>query len=182
MAAAISVLKQYYEGAFLQVATKTGAATNAAAAQTTTKSGLRMKDASTIIGVLEVAESDFTKLLAESETAEETAAQAFKKLAQEAKVSKAAKMAEVKGKESEIKTLSVQVENYKEDRSSVQEELDAVLTYLDKLKPQCEVKAMSYEEKVAKREAEIEGLKEALGIMEGQDIPALVQVKAHLRR
>ena len=41
---------------------------------------------------------------------------------------------------------------------------------------------MSYEEKVARREAEIEGLKEALGILEGQDIPALVQVNSHLRR
>jgi len=41
---------------------------------------------------------------------------------------------------------------------------------------------MSYEEKVARREAEIDGLKEALGILEGQDIPAFVQIKAHLRR
>ena len=45
-----------------------------------------------------------------------------------------------------------------------------VLAYLDKLKPECEVKVMSYEEKVARREAEIEGLKEALGILEGEDI------------
>ena len=51
-----------------------------------------------------------------------------------------------------------------------------------KLRHQCESKAMSYEEKVARREAEIEGLKEALGILEGEDIPALVQVSAHLRR
>ena len=44
-----------------------------------------------------------------------------------------------------------------------------MLTYLDKLKPECEVKVMSYEEKVARREAEIDGLKEALGIIEGSD-------------
>ena len=64
----------------------------------------------------------------------------------------------------------------------MKEELDAVNDYLAKLKPECECKAMSYEEKVARREAEIEGLKEALGILEGQDIPAFVQVNAHLRR
>ena len=47
--------------------------------------------------------------------------------------------------------------------------------YLDKLRPECEVKVMSYEEKVARREAEIEGLKQALSILEGQDIPVLMQ-------
>ena len=33
--------------------------------------------------------------------------------------------------------------NYKEDHATVSSELDAVLTYLDKLKPQCETKVMS---------------------------------------
>ena len=78
--------------------------------------------------------------------------------------------------------LSTNLQNYNEDKASVGGELDAVLAYLDKLKPECEVKVMSYEEKVARREAEIDGLKEALGILEGEDIPALIQVKAHLRR
>ena len=44
-------------------------------------------------------------------------------------------------------------------------ELDAVLAYLDKLKPQCEVKVPSYEERKAAREQEIEGLKNALDIL-----------------
>merc|ERR1719377_423314 len=134
-----------------------------------------MKDASTIVGVLEVAESDFTKLLAEANTQEETAAAAFKKLQQESAVVKAAQTAEIKGKQSEAKSLTAQLANYKEDKTAVGEELDAVLAYLDKLKPQCEVKAMSYEEKVARREAEIDGLKEALAILDGQDIPAFLQ-------
>ena len=55
--------------------------------------------------------------------------------------------------------------------------------YLDKLKPQCESKAMSYEEKVARREAEIDGLKEALSILEGQTLAVeFVQKNAFLSR
>jgi hypothetical protein len=178
VAAATQVLKSYYEGgSFIQVSAKTGLKSKQPAF-----GGASGGVGGAIISVLEVAESDFSKLLAEAETDEETAAAAYAKLADENKVTKASKEAEVKGKQSEIRSLSTNLQNYKEDKASVGEELDAVLAYLDKLKPECEVKVMSYEEKVARREAEIEGLKEALGILEGTDIPALVQVSAHLRR
>jgi len=119
---------------------------------------------------LEVAEEDFTRLYAEVDQSETEAADAYEKLTTENKVSKATKAAEVKGKLSEIKTLEVQLEQSKEDHASTSAELDAVLAYLDKLKPQCETKVMSYEEKVAKRNAEIEGLKEALSILEGTSV------------
>ena len=35
--------------------------------------------------------------------------------------------------------------NYKEDKETTGKELDAVLAYLDKLKPQCETKVTSME-------------------------------------
>merc|ERR550514_2708743 len=177
VAAAIQVLKSYYEGSFIQLSAMT-----ALKSKQPSFGGASSDVGGTIISVLEVAESDFTKLLAEANADEESAATALSKLVQENKVTKASKEAEVKGKQSEIRSLSVNLQNYNEDKASVGEELDAVLAYLDKLKPECEVKVMSYEEKVARREAEISGLKEALGILEGQDIPALLQVKAHLRR
>merc|ERR1719389_1230600 len=96
---------------------------------------------------------------------EAEAAAAYKKLMDDNKVSRAAKLAEAKGAESEIKSLDVAMKNGQEDLDTVTKELDAVLTYMEKLKPQCESKAMSYEEKTKRREAEIEGLKEALGIL-----------------
>merc|ERR1719355_461050 len=99
----------------------------------------------------------------------------------ENKVSKAAKQADAKGKASEIKSLTVSLEHSKEDHASVSAELDAVNSYIDKLRPQCEEKAMSYEEKKAKREAEIAGLKEALEILSGDGL-ALVQTKTNLRK
>merc|ERR1719454_2034085 len=172
VAAAIQVLRSYYEGAFIQLASKTAL-----------KSKAKKSDVGgTIISILEVAESDFTKMLAEADTDEESAASAYTKMVNENKVTKASKEAEIKGKQSESRSLSTNLQNYNEDKAAVGAELDAVLAYLDKLKPQCETKVMSYEEKVARREAEIDGLKEALGILEGTDIPALVQIQTHLRR
>jgi len=53
------------------------------------------------------------------------------------------------------------------DLRITQEELHAAMEYYEKLKPDCEVKVMSYAEKKAAREAEIESLKEALELLAG---------------
>jgi len=162
VAKAIEVLKNFYEGSLLQV----GSATSLKSKQPEF-GGAKSDIASTIISVLEMSEEDFTTLLAESEATEDEAAKAYEKLTDENKVSKAAKETEAKGKASEVKSLTVQLGHSKEDHASVSSELDAVNAYIEKLKPQCESKAMSYAEKKAKREAEIEGLKEALDILSG---------------
>merc|ERR1719271_1447380 len=84
------------------------------------------------------ADAEFTELLAEATAAENAALDAFEKLAKKSKLSRTAKIEEVKGKESETKTLEMNLLNYKEDKETTGKELDAVLEYLDKLKPQCE--------------------------------------------
>merc|ERR1719261_2153843 len=162
VAKAIEVLKNFYEGSFIQLSSKTNLKS-----KQPELGGAKSDIAHTIISVLEMSEEDFTTLLAETEATEDEAAKAYKTLTDENKVSKASKEAEAKGKASEIKSLTVQLEHSKEDHASVSSELDAVNAYIDKLRPQCEEKAMSYAEKKAKREAEIAGLKEALGILEG---------------
>jgi DNA repair exonuclease SbcCD ATPase subunit len=167
VAKAISVLTEYYSSAsFVQTKEAPEFASN------------KGDIASTITSMLEVAESDLSKLLAETEAAESSAVTAFEELTQENKVSKATKMADAKSKAQEVKSTDVALSNYKEDKTSLTSELDAVLAYLDKLKPQCETKVMSYAERKAKREAEIEGLKEALTILSET---ALLQVKTTLR-
>jgi len=176
VAKAIEVLKNFYEGSFIQVK----ATTNLKSKQPEF-GGAKSDIASTIISVLEMSEEDFTTLLAETEATEDEAAKAYAALTDENKISKTTKETEAKGKASEVKSLTVQLEHSKEDHGSVSSELDAVLSYIDKLKPQCEEKAMSYEEKKAKREAEIEGLKEALEILAGDGL-ALVQTKLSLRQ
>merc|ERR1719428_391576 len=176
VAKAIEVLKNFYEGSFLQVSSKTSLKS-----KQPEFGGAKSDIAHTIISVLEMSEEDFTTLLAETEATEDEAAKAYKTLTDENKISKATKETEAKGKASEIKSLTVSLEQSKEDHASVSKELDAVNAYIDKLRPQCEEKAMSYEEKKAKREAEIAGLKEALEILAGDGL-ALVQTKTNLRQ
>merc|ERR1719408_712149 len=134
-----------------------------------------------IISILEMSNEDFVKLHSETESNEAEAAEEYEKLMNDNKASKGAKQAEVKASLSEIKSLTVALENSGEDHAMTSEELAAVMDYLEKLKPQCEEKVMSYAEKKARREAEIAGLKEALEILSGA---ALVQVGArrHLRQ
>jgi chromosome segregation ATPase len=156
--AAMGVLKSFYEGGAL-IQTQRSSRPEFGGAKTDAASG--------IISVLEVAESDFTRLLAETETEEDAAADAYAKQTEENKVSKATKEADAKAKASEVKSLTVQLGHAEEDHASTSTELDAVNAYVDKLRPQCEEKAMSYEEKKAAREAEIAGLKEALEILSG---------------
>jgi hypothetical protein len=156
VANAIQVLQSYYsQGSFVQ----------ARSGQAPELGGAKSDIGSTIISMLEVAESEFTELLSEATAAENAAASAFEKLARKSKISRTAKIEEAKGKESETKTLEMNLLNYKEDKETTGKELDAVLEYLDKLKPQCETKVMSYAERKARREADIAGLKEALAIL-----------------
>jgi chromosome segregation ATPase len=154
VANAIQVLQQYYsQGSFAQVSQAPDF-------------GSAKSDISTqILGMLEVAESDFTRLLAESEADEKSAQTSFDKLTQENAVARAANAEEVKGKENEVKRVEMSLLNYKEDHETTAKELDAVLKYLDELKPQCETKVMTYAERKAAREDEIAGLKEALEIL-----------------
>jgi hypothetical protein len=163
VAKAIEVLQSFYGGAAL-IQLKSS---------TTLKSKTKAKDtkqdgaAGVIIGILETAQEDFTSLLAESEAVESEAQSTYDKMTTENKIAKASKQAEAKAKGSEVKSVTSSLEMSKEDQASTSKELDAVNSYIDKLKPECESKAMSYEEKKAARDAEIEGLKEALNILSG---------------
>jgi chromosome segregation ATPase len=154
VANAIAVLQDYYSsGSFVQ------------SKEAPELGGAKTDIASTIMSMLEVAESDFTSLLAEAEASEKEAQTSYDKLVEQNTITKTSNTQEVKGMESKVKSEETALLNYKEDFATTGKELDAVLAYLDKLKPQCETKVMSYAERVAKREAEIEGLKEALDIL-----------------
>merc|ERR1719217_820511 len=93
---------------------------------------------------------------------------------------KMTKEMEIKGKESELKTLKTTLTDLASDKEGLSGELSAVLEYLDKLKPQCETKAPSYAERKAARDQEIEGLKVALDTLSAP--AALLQTGNHLRR
>ena len=80
----------------------------------------------------------------------------YDKLVSDSKMLKATKTMEIKGKQSEVASLKTTMSDLGTDKESLTGELDAVLAYLDKLKPQCETKVPSYEERKAAREQEPE--------------------------
>merc|ERR1719337_827619 len=95
----------------------------------------------------EVSAEDFTRLLTEEETKETMAQAAYTKMEMENKVATMSKNWEMKAAESTIKQLAVQIQNAQEDSTMLNKDLDAVLAYLEKLRPQCETKVLTYEEK-----------------------------------
>jgi hypothetical protein len=121
-----------------------------------------------IIDMLEVIESDFSKNLAQIEEEEAAAQTDYEKITQENKVTKTTKEQDVKYKTKEFTSLDKEVAELSSDRESTNTELDAVLEYDSKIKDQCIAKPETYEERKKRREAEIAGLKEALSILEGQ--------------
>merc|ERR1719203_696015 len=127
-----------------------------------------------IIDILEVVESDFTKNLAAEETEEADAIAVYEKTTQDNKLANTMKSQDAKYKTKEYKGLDKSISELSGDRDTTNTELSAVLDYYAKIKDRCIAKPEPYEERKARREAEIAGLKEALQILE--DETALVQV------
>merc|ERR1719253_1808699 len=120
-----------------------------------------------IIGLLEVAQSDFSKLLVDATVEEESAQREYDKVSQENRVATAMKTTAAEAKTKSVAELKSRVAELTSDIEGEQTELDAVTEYYDKLKPACIAKPEPYAERKRRREAEIAGLKEALGILEG---------------
>jgi len=128
-----------------------------------------------IIDILEVCESDFATNLAKEETEESDAQSEYEKVSQENAVTKVTKEQDVRYKIQEYKSQDATVAEYSSDRQATNAELSAVLSFYAKIKDRCIAKPEAYEERKRRREAEIEGLKQALSILE--DETALVQRK-----
>merc|ERR1711948_155144 len=120
---------------------------------------------SSIVGILEVVESDFATNLAKEESEEADAQSSYEKTTQENKITKTTKDQDVKYKTQESKSLDTTVAEYSADREAANSELAAVLEYYAKIKERCIAKPETYEERKRRREAEITGLKEALSVL-----------------
>jgi len=133
---------------------------------------------SSIIGTLEVIESDFATALAKEETAESDAVTQYEKMTQENAIEKTLKEQDVKYKTQEFTSLDKELSELSSDRESASTELSAVLEYYSKVKGRCIAKPETYEERKKRREAEIAGLKEALSILESETA-SFVQRRKH---
>jgi len=121
-----------------------------------------------VIGLLEVCLADFSKGFAEMTAVEDDAKSSYERATQENKLETTTKEQDVSYKSSESVSLDKRIAETKSDRSAVQDQLDAVLEYLEKIKSQCIAKAEPHAERKARREVEIAGLKQALEILSGQ--------------
>jgi len=118
-----------------------------------------------VLSMLEVCQSDFARLEADTTSGEDAAQQEFDAFTSDSAVDKATKSADMKHKgEMKVKAESA-LQTAKKDLEGVTAELDAALEYYEKLKPSCVDAGESYEERVARREEEIQSLKEALKIL-----------------
>jgi len=155
---ALTVLRDYY-------------ASDAALVQQPAMPALHTKATgagNSIIGILEVVESDFATGLAKEETQEEDAQSLYDDITQENKVTKTMKDQDLKYKTAEVKSLGKALAELSSDKETLSSELAAVNEYYAKLKDRCIAKPETYEERKARREAEINGLKEALQVLESE--------------
>eukprot|EP00428_Durinskia_dybowskii_P061154 CAMPEP_0170382770 /NCGR_PEP_ID=MMETSP0117_2-20130122/15123_1 /TAXON_ID=400756 /ORGANISM="Durinskia baltica, Strain CSIRO CS-38" /LENGTH=730 /DNA_ID=CAMNT_0010638437 /DNA_START=45 /DNA_END=2234 /DNA_ORIENTATION=+ len=125
-------------------------------------------DSTGVVGMLDVIHSDFARLQAETEVAEGDAARRHNKFIEDSAVDRTVKDKEMRHKGyTRDSTLRILRETEKE-LEATQEELTDALRYYDKLKPACIDTGLSYQERVEKRQEEIESLKEALGSSAGK--------------
>merc|ERR1712078_175308 len=101
------------------------------------------------------------------------------KTTQENKIVKTTKDQDVKYKTAEAVSLDKEISDLSSDKDSTSTELAAVMEYYGQIKERCIAKPETYEERKARREAEIAGLKDALSILENE--AAFLQRKHRMR-
>jgi len=171
ISSAIKVLRDYYSGKSFVQTSDTASMSSLMQEQEDSSAGQPAGSAAaSVIGLLEVAESDFTKALTEAQASEDAAQQEYDAMVQDNKVSRAEKMTDQKNKKAERQRLQNMVAETKLDHKDASDELNAILEYMDKLKGSCETKAPSFEERQKRRKQEMDGLQNALAILEGKAI------------
>jgi len=119
-----------------------------------------------VIGMLEVIQSDFTRLQHETEASEKAAVTEYDTFMADSTATKEEKHKS----EVQLKLDKDQAEfersQREKDLKGVQEELAKANEYFEELKPNCLEVHVSFEERAAKREEEIEALKDAWKILD----------------
>jgi len=123
-----------------------------------------------VIAMLEVIQEDFSRLEAATSAAEAEGEGEFAKFTKESAVNQAELKKDVEHKEKKKTDVEGDLTTAQGDLKDVQHELDAALSYYEKLKPSCIDAGVSYDDRVARRHEEIESLQEALRILSGEDL------------
>jgi len=177
VAEALSVLREFYAKAAEATALVQGPAEDAPETFDSAYTG-QGSSSTGVIGMLEVIESDFARLQTSTEAAEDEAATEYKKFTNDSNEDKALKNTEMDHKSNKRTTTEELLVSTKRSLEQTQTELDAALKYYDKLKPDCVDSGMSYEERVKRREEELESLQDAYKILAGEELPSLSAMKS----
>jgi len=121
-----------------------------------------------VVGMLEVILSDFQRLEAETTENEAAAAKEYETFSTDSAEDRETKRKSAYHKGNAKSKVEHNIHLAKKDLATTQKELDAALEYFEKLKPSCVDAGVSYEDRVAQRENEIQSLKEAVKILEGE--------------
>eukprot|EP00931_Biecheleriopsis_adriatica_P060589 TRINITY_DN36395_c0_g2_i1.p1 TRINITY_DN36395_c0_g2~~TRINITY_DN36395_c0_g2_i1.p1 ORF type:complete len:689 (+),score=243.56 TRINITY_DN36395_c0_g2_i1:66-2132(+) len=120
-----------------------------------------------VVGMVEVIQSDFARLEAETTAAEEAAVREYKQFMDDSNEDVAGKEADVQHKTVRSESETQKMNEKKDDLGDAQKALDAATALYEELKPQCADAQASYEERKAQREQEIEDLTTALDALNG---------------
>jgi len=118
-----------------------------------------------VMGMLEVCESDFVRLVSDTEADEAEGDRVYRKFKDESETTIAVKQADVEDRTTQRTRAETKLNEDKKSLSGTSTELDAATDVYAKLKPECVDTGLSYEERVAKRAEEINSLKEAVKIL-----------------
>jgi len=158
LAQALTVLKEFYS--------KAGAAT----AFVQQKAPYHGQNSGGVMGLLDVIATDFARLESDTNSAEASAQKAHDNFVTDSKTSRATKSAQTESKKEKLQDKKQELTIAQSDLESTQKQLSTALDYFAKLKPSCIAEPVSYEDRVAKRNEEIESLQNSLKIFEGDDL------------
>eukprot|EP00812_Abedinium_dasypus_P006190 NODE_1780_length_1063_cov_680.002976.p2 GENE.NODE_1780_length_1063_cov_680.002976~~NODE_1780_length_1063_cov_680.002976.p2 ORF type:complete len:180 (+),score=86.06 NODE_1780_length_1063_cov_680.002976:3-542(+) len=123
---------------------------------------------SSIIGILEVVESDMSKTFAALQTDEQEAEALYVKETHENQVTRTTMEQDVKYKAKERTDQEATKVEVRRDLEDSQQQLKLHLAYLAELEERCIAKAETYASRKARRDALIQGLKDALDVLQGR--------------
>lgn len=121
-----------------------------------------------VVGMLEVIASDFVRLAAETSADEQQASSEYKAFMEDATANSEAKHKREVQLRLEKDQAEFEQSQTKKDLESEDKQLSKANEYYESLKPTCLTIHVSFEERAARRQEEIEALKEAYGILDGK--------------
>jgi len=166
---AIAVLKDYYAKAAEATSLEQELAGDAPATWDSSYNG-QATGGGSVIDFLEVILSDFARLEAETSTTENAEQDEFDKFEFESRKDLALKKNEVEHKQNKMTDKESALHSTQGELRASQEQLNKAVAYFEKLKPTCVDSGITYEERVKRREAEMQSLQEALNILTGSQL------------